>query len=42
MDDLFAADETLYDEDAASNDEGTIGIGSFYFEIGDSEPTVFS
>lgn len=41
VDDLFAAYETLYDEESSPNQEGTIGIGLFYFEVGESQPAVF-
>lgn len=37
IDDLFAAYETLYDDESKEPERGAIGVGVFYFEENDSE-----
>ena len=41
VDDLFAAYETLYDDEQKDTSERAIGIGVFYFEESDSEAVFF-
>jgi len=41
IDDLFAAYETLYDDEQQDSSEKAIGIGVFYFEERDSEAVFF-
>ncbi len=42
IDDLFAAYETLHDDDPSDSSEKSVGIGVFYFEEDKSETNVFS
>ncbi len=40
IDDLFAAYETLHDDDPAEPSERAVGIGVFYFEEEKSDPDI--
>ncbi len=42
IDDLFAAYETLYDEDGQGVSERAVGVGVFYFEEDKSESDIFA